>query len=91
LLPSSGGQDKHTAFLSILYIIVLIGISTIPLISGMVGYVSGGVIFMAGLGFLYLACRLYQTCEMKHAKRMMFGSIIYLPVVLIALMTGSNS
>ncbi len=91
LLPSSGGQDRHTAILSIFYILVLIAVSTVPLISSMVGSISGVVILLAGLGFLYQAYRLFQTCGMKEARSMMFGSIVYLPVVLIALLTGSNS
>lgn len=91
LLPSSGGQDRHTAILSIFYILVLLVVSMVPLISGMTGYVSGAVILFAGLGFLYQAYRLFQTCEMKEARSMMFGSIAYLPVVLIALLMGSNN
>lgn len=90
LLPSTGGQDRHTAILSIFYIIVLIGVSMVPVISGMIGYASGAVILVAGLGFLYQAYRLFQTCAMKDARNMMFGSIIYLPVVLIALLAGSK-
>lgn len=91
LLPSSGGQDRHTAVLSIFYIIVLIAVSMVPLISGMAGYISSAVILLAGLGFLYQAYRLFQTCEMKEARSMMFGSIAYLPVVLIALLIGSSN
>jgi len=91
LLPSSGGQDRHTAILSIFYILVLIAVSAVPLISGMTGSISGVVILLAGFAFLFQAYRLFQTCEMKEARSMMFGSIVYLPVVLIALLTGSNS
>jgi len=90
LLPSSGGQDKHTALLSVFYIVILIAVSFIPLVSGMVGYVSGGVIFLSGVGFLLLAFRLYKSCEVKDAKNLMVGSIIYLPVVLIALLAGGS-
>jgi len=89
LLPSSGGQDKYTALLSMFYIGILIAVSLIPVVSGMIGYVSGAVIFLAGIGFLLLAFRLFKSCEMKAAKRLMIGSIIYLPVVLIALLGGS--
>ena len=73
-----------------IYIIVLIAVSMVPLISGNISFVSGMIILAAGFGFLYQAYRLFKTCEMKEAKSMMFGSIIYLPVVLIALLTGSN-
>jgi len=90
LLPSSGGQDKYTALLSIFYIIILIAVSMIPLFSGMVGYVAGGIVFLTGVGFLLQAVRLYKTCEMAAAKNLMFGSIIYLPVVLLALLAGNN-
>ncbi len=90
LLPSSGGQDRNTAMLSIFYIVMLVAVSTIPVMTGMVGYFSGAVIFLAGIGFLLQAIRLHRSCEMKDAKSLMFGSIIYLPVVLIALLAGGN-
>lgn len=89
LLPSAGGQDRYTALLSIFYIIILIAVSTIPVATGMTGYVSGAVIFLAGVWFLFQAFRLYQSCRMKAAKKLMLGSIIYLPVVLIALLAGA--
>lgn len=90
LLPSSGGQDKYTALLSMFYIGVLIAVSMIPVASGMIGYVSGSVIFISGMAFLSLAFRLFRSCEMKAAKKLMIGSIIYLPVVLIALLGGQH-
>ncbi len=88
LLPSTGGQDKYTALLNIFYILILTGVSMIPLFMGMIGYISAAVILLMGLIFLYQAIRLYQTCAMKQAKVLMFGSIVYLPVVLIALLMG---
>ncbi|HXH17890.1 MAG TPA: heme o synthase [Chitinophagales bacterium] len=88
LLPSSGGQDRYTALLSIFYIIILIAVSAIPAISGMIGPVAGAIIFLAGIGFLAQSIRLFRTCAMKDAKSLMMGSIIYLPVVLLALLAG---
>jgi len=90
LLPSSGGQDRYTASLSIFYIIVLTLVSAIPLMAGMTGNISGAIILFAGLAFLYQGLRLYKNGGMKDAKNLMFGSIIYLPVVMIALLAGSK-
>ncbi len=91
LLPSTGGKDRQTALLSILYIAILIGVSVLPVVTGMTGYISGAVIVAAGIIFLMQSIRLYKSCEIKDAKALMFGSIVYLPVVLIALLTGAIS
>ena len=87
LLPSSG-RDKNTALLSILYILILIPVSLIPFHLGLTGIPASSIIIISGILFLWPAVKLYRSGELKDAKKLMFSSIIYLPVVLIALLTG---
>ncbi|GIV33555.1 MAG: protoheme IX farnesyltransferase [Chitinophagales bacterium] len=89
LLPSRAGRDRNTALLSILYILALIGISSLPLLTGMINYVAAAVILAAGIVFLWQSVELYLHCSSKQAKAMMIGSVLYLPVVLIALLAGA--
>lgn len=85
LLPSVSGQSKASAFHVLMYTIFLIPISLIPFLSGFTGSVSAIIIALTGLGFLFQAIQLYKQCDVKSAKKLMFGSFLYLPIVLIAL------
>ncbi|MBK8488793.1 MAG: protoheme IX farnesyltransferase [Bacteroidetes bacterium] len=85
LLPTVSGQSKASAFHVLMYTIFLIPISLIPFLSGFTGSVSAIIIALTGLGFLYQAIQLYKSCDVKSARKLMFGSFLYLPIVLIAL------
>jgi protoheme IX farnesyltransferase len=50
----------------------------------MVGNIALVVALLAGLGFLAAAYRLYRTLALADARRLMFASFLYLPVVQIA-------
>jgi heme O synthase-like polyprenyltransferase len=43
---------------------------------------------ISSFAFLYLAYRVYTDCDAAAAKRLMFGSIVYLPFVQILLVLG---
>jgi len=90
LLPSSGGKDRFTAIQNILYIAVLIPVSLLLYFKGNISIVSAIVILLAGLVFLYYAIKLFRSCETADAKKLMFASIAYLPVVLLALLFGGK-
>ncbi|MBO6517335.1 MAG: protoheme IX farnesyltransferase [Bacteroidia bacterium] len=84
LLPSKVGKDKKTAKLTIWYIALLIPISITPYLLGITGIISMIVVVLAGLLFLAQGLKFHKTCTTKEAKRLMFYSIIYNPVVLLA-------
>lgn len=84
LLPSKTGKDKKTAIFMIWYTFVLIPLSMMPYVLGISGITSMIVAVLAGLALLYQGIKLYRTCETKDAKRLMFFSIIYNPLVLLA-------
>ena len=91
LLPSKGGRNKFTSLTILLYTLILIPVSFAPwLILNRdfwsstpieVGYLSLIVVALANLGFYMYASKLHQTNELKDAKRLMFASFIYLPIV----------
>lgn len=84
LLPSKTGKDKKTAIFMIWYTFILIPLSAIPFVLGISGMVSLIIAVTAGVLFLAQGIKLYKTCETRDAKRLMFYSIIYNPLVLLA-------
>jgi protoheme IX farnesyltransferase len=84
LLPSYKGRDRKSAMQSVLYSLVLIPLSLLPVHLGVSGNIAGGVVLAASILFTWQSYRLYLSCDMKDAKRLMFASFIYLPIVLLA-------
>lgn len=86
LMPSVEGPTKYSAIQSIIYSLVLIPVGMLPYLVGMSGMMSFYIVLAANLLMLWQSIRLYREMEKKAARRVMFGSYIYLPVVLLALL-----
>jgi protoheme IX farnesyltransferase len=86
LMPSVEGPTKYSAIQSIIYSLVLIPVGMLPYLVGMSGMISFYIVLVANLLMLWLSIRLYREMEKKAARRVMFGSYIYLAVVLLALL-----
>ncbi|MCU0381521.1 MAG: heme o synthase [Chitinophagaceae bacterium] len=86
LLPSTGGPTKYAAVQAILYSVILIPIGVMPYVFGMSGAVSLVIVAAANLFMLWQCIRLYREMDVRAARRVMFSSYIYLPVVLLALL-----
>jgi protoheme IX farnesyltransferase len=86
LMPSVEGPTKYSAIQSIIYSLVLIPVGMLPYLVGMSGMYSFYIVLAANLVMLWQSIRLYREMEKKAARRVMFGSYIYLPVVLLALL-----
>ena len=88
MLPSLGGRDKSSAFQVLVYTLFLLPISLLPVVFHLSGIVSAIIILICGVFFTYQAYILYKECTVEAARKLMFGSFIYLPVVQIAVMIG---
>lgn len=86
LMPSVEGPSRYSAIQSIIYSLVLIPVGMLPYLIGMSGMISFYIVLVANLLMLWLSIRLYREMEKKAARRVMFGSYIYLAVVLLALL-----
>lgn len=92
LLPAEKGPTKFTALQTVIYSLVLVPVSLLPYVTGMCDYQS--VVGMIGVFMIVIAnmfmigrcVALYRTMEVRMARRVMFGSYMYLPVVLLALL-----
>ncbi len=87
LLPSEGGPTRYAAVQAILYSVILIPIGLMPYFAGMSGLVSLIIVTIANLAMTFQCFRLYREMNVKAARRVMFSSYIYLPVVLLALLS----
>jgi protoheme IX farnesyltransferase len=86
LLPAEKGPTKWTALQTIIYAMLLIPVCALPYVTGLTGIVSLAIVMLANAFLVFLCVRLYLTMEVPAARRVMFGSYIYLPVVLLALL-----
>jgi protoheme IX farnesyltransferase len=84
MLPMAGGKNLETAFQIMIYTLLLIPLSMLPLKFGMAGVNSAMVAVICGVLFLIQTLYLMQTCSKKAAMNIMFGSFLYLPIVQIA-------
>jgi protoheme IX farnesyltransferase len=54
------------------------------------GRISIAVVIFANLFMIARSLRLYQTMEVKAARAVMFGSYLYLPLILFALLLSKT-
>jgi protoheme IX farnesyltransferase len=80
LLPTQK-RDKGSAIITLIFAIILVPVSLLPTIYHYGGYYVGGVSLVCSLIFLYQAIDLLRTLQIKEARKLMFGSFFYLPVV----------
>lgn len=86
LLPADKGPTKFTAMQTIIYALLLIPVTVLPYVIELTGKYSLIVVMLANLFLVWQCIRLYNEMEPKAARRVMFSSYIYLPIVLLALL-----
>lgn len=86
LMPSDKGPGKMIALQSAMYAMLLIPAGVAPYLLGMTGKYSAIVAILIGGFYLYRAVNLYRKCDVLSARKLMFGSYIYLAVILLALL-----
>lgn len=90
LLPGQAGPTKFTAVQGLVYSLLLFPVTLLPYYVGMsryqgtAGIVSIGLVILANLFMIMRSFTLYRKMDVPSARNVMFGSYIYLPVVLLA-------
>lgn len=79
LLPSAGGRNKQSAYQILIYTLFVIPIGLLPWAFDMCGIYYAVVVTLLGIYMAYWAFKLYFSCEVKDAKKLMFSSFAYLP------------
>ncbi|MEJ8841717.1 heme o synthase [Lacibacter sp. H375] len=86
LLPSQQGPTKFTAIQTVIYSLLMIPVGMLPFFFNMSGIFSMWILVGANLFMVIQCVRLYFNMDVKSARRVMFSSYIYLPIVLLALL-----
>lgn len=81
MLPFNPGRTKKTAFQCLLFALILIPVGILPTVFGISGVVAAVVAVFGALYFSFYAYKLYISCELADAKKLMLAAIIYLPIV----------
>lgn len=85
MLPSQERSSKFTAIQCMYYAIVLVPLALVPRYMGMTGNIGMWIMILCGLMYFAATVVFYRNNDFKSAKRVMFASFIYLPVVLLAM------
>lgn len=88
LLPADKGPTKFTAVQAIMYSVLMIPVGILPKVFGMTGNISMWIVLACNLFMVIQSVRLYIEMDVKAARRVMFSSYIYLPIVLLALLSN---
>lgn len=92
LLPADKGPTKFTALQTVIYSLLLLPVTLLPYLTGMCSYndvkgiISVVLVLIANVFMIMRCIKLYQKMDVPSARRVMFGSYMYLPVVLLALL-----
>jgi protoheme IX farnesyltransferase len=96
LLPADKGPTKFTALQTVIYSLLLFPVTLVPYYIGMCDYngatglISVVLILLANLFMLLRCITLYRKMDVSSARKVMFGSYMYLPVVLLALLMSKT-
>ncbi|MBL7719202.1 MAG: protoheme IX farnesyltransferase [Flavipsychrobacter sp.] len=86
MLPSQERTSRFTALQCMFYSIILIPLAIVPRVVELTGNI--GMLVMIACGILYFAASVnfYRKNDYASAKKVMYASFIYLPIVLLALL-----
>lgn len=90
LMPSVEGPTKYSAIQSVIYSLILLPVGLLPYFLGMSGKISLWIVLAANIFMVVQCVRLYKQMEVTAARRVMFSSYIYLPVVLLSLLADKT-
>lgn len=85
LLPTKGDPTKNTALQTVVYALLLLPVGILFYVIGLCGFTSLVIVTIANIGLLWQCIQLYRKGTPAAARGVMFGSYIYLPVVMLAL------
>lgn len=85
LLPTKK-KDSISAWFTFITTLILIPVSLLPTFFGFGGYYIAGLSLVAGLVFSWLALKLLLDKTLIAAKRVMFCSFFYIPLVQLGLL-----
>lgn len=83
LLPGNNGKARDTAMQNIPYLTMLLLIIPVAFLVGLIGIHAMMIALIAGMVYLYAGFQLCIDLSDKSARKLMFASFLYIPIVLI--------
>src|SRR5690554_4741711 len=85
LLPTTK-RDKVSAFMVLFSTLLMVPVSLLPFYFGFGGYVASAVSLAGGLLFSWYGLQLFLKNDLASAKKVMFTSFFYLPLIQLLLL-----
>ncbi len=85
LLPTKQ-RDRTSAVVTFISTLILIPVSLLPTIRGFGGFYIAGVSILAGIAFSFYAYQLMVKLDLPSARKVMFCSFFYIPLVQLILL-----
>lgn len=86
LLPNQNEPTRKTALQAIGYSLLMVPLGFLPNLIGLTGVYSMWFVLAANVGMIIQCVRLYKDMTPAAARRVMFSSYVYLPIVLLSLL-----
>ena len=90
MLPVIEPDGRRTGRQAVLYAAALVPASLVPALVGVSGWMSSAIAVPLGFALLWLALRFATTRSDRSARQLFLGSIVYLPLVWIAMICGKG-
>jgi len=85
MMPYADPKGTRTSRHALAYALLLLPISLAPVYFKTAGWVYGAAALILGLGFVWQSYRFYTVTDRSRARQLFFYSIIYLPLLLLAM------
>jgi heme o synthase len=89
-LPLGAMQGRFMAWQTIVFSLGLIPVSLVPAVLQRAGLVYFAAVFVLSSGFFYYAARLAFCRTNTTARRLLFASLVYLPLIFALMMFGKT-
>lgn len=89
MLPSAAGKTKFSTTMILLYSLCLVALPVFPYLMHLTGDIATILLIVLGIGFAYPSIQLFRTFEDAAAKRLMFASFLYLPLIQLVFLFAS--
>jgi protoheme IX farnesyltransferase len=84
-LPVVDPDGKRTGRHVVGYTLALLVVSLLPSFFGLAGWLYGATAILLGITFLACGISLASSQSLAHARRLLFASLIYLPMILLVM------
>lgn len=86
MLTAVDSRGTRLGFESTAHSVALLAVSVVPVFTGLLGWIYGAGAVLLGLAMVVLSVRLWAVRDDQRAWHLFFGSVAYLPAVLILMM-----